>query len=282
MISPSDFELVRALVLRRAGLSLDEGKRAFVTARLQPLAEAEGAPELATLLSRLRRPGEETLQESVVLALLVHETRFFRDQGSFEAMKSHLLPAAIRARGAEKSLSIWCGACSTGQEPYSVAMLIRSSFPELARWQVKILATDLSAPAIARARLGRYSALELTRGLPGEELRRHVLKRDDGWQIAEPIRRLVEFRELNLATRWPALPPMDLVLLRNVIIYFAEETRRSVFAQARALLKAGGGLLLGSGESPLDADGLYPVPVGDAVVFKVASGSGAGRPHAGA
>ncbi len=275
-LSAPDFAFLRERLAATSGMLLEDARQQFVETRLLPLANEEGAPTLDDLLARLRREPVPALWSRVIEALTVHETRFFRDVHAFEALEEKILPELIAARHAERSLSIWCAACSTGQEPYSVAMVIKSSFPELLRWRVRIVASDLSANALARARLGRYTRLEISRCGAASRVSPWLRPAAGGelFEVAEPVRRLLEFRELNLAARpWPRLPQFDLILLRNVLIYFGADTRARILGGVRAQLRQDGTLLMGSGEMPTSGSGFDPSQVGRALVFRPSKGT---------
>src|SRR5262249_48720915 len=155
-----------------------------------------------------------------VEAMTINETFFFRDGHPFEVLRQTVLPELLRRRAEVRCLNIWSAACSSGQEVYSVAILLRHNFPALSDWNVRLIASDLSGARLERARQGCYSELEVCRGLLPELLRVYFRRRGDGWQIRDDIRHTVEFRPINLHGVWPELPALDLVLLRNVLIYF--------------------------------------------------------------
>jgi len=157
-------------------------------------------------------------------------------------------------RATSKELNIWSAACSSGQEPYSVAMLLEEDFPGLAGWNVKLIASEFSAEMLARAREGRYSQLEVNRGLPARLLVKYFRQHGGDWRIAEELRSRLEFVSINLAGYWPPLPPMDIILLRNVLIYFGVETKKKILRKARQLLKQDGLLFLGGAETTFNLD----------------------------
>jgi chemotaxis protein methyltransferase CheR len=156
--------------------------------------------------------------------MTTNETSFFRDFNPVEALRKSVLPDLIARRSAERTLNIWCAASSSGQEPYSLSMLIRENFPALLNWKIRILATDLSTDILARAREGRYSQLEVNRGLPASLLVKYFQKRGCDWFLRDDIRAMVDYQILNLSNAWPTMPPMDIVMIRNVLIYFGMDT----------------------------------------------------------
>ncbi|HXE57028.1 MAG TPA: protein-glutamate O-methyltransferase CheR [Gemmatimonadales bacterium] len=271
-LTAADFDFVRTLVRQHAAIVIDPGKEYLVESRLAPLAREHGYGSLSALLAELRERPAANLHRRVVEAMTTNETSFFRDPPSFEALRDVVLPELIARRGAERRLRIWCGAASSGQEPYSVAILLREHFPILAGWQVQILATDIARDVLDRARRGRYSQLEVNRGLPAPLLLKYFTKVGIEWEIAEPIRRMVGFGELNLVEPWPALPEFDLVLLRNVLIYFDVPTKQRVLANVRRVLRRDGTLLLGGAETTLGLDEAFErVPLGRSLGYRLRS-----------
>lgn len=253
-LSVPEFNYVRRLVLDQAAIVLEEDKGYLVESRLLPLARREGFSSISLFLQRLRDEPVHGLHRRAVEAMTTNETSFFRDFHPFEALKRHILPELIARRAAQRKLDIWCAACSSGQEPYSVSMLIREHFPQLLNWNVRILATDLSSEVIVRAREARYTQLEVNRGLPAALLVKYFEKRGCDWCLWQDIRNMVEFEILNLAATWPDLPPMDIVMIRNVLIYFGVETKKQILAKARKVLKPDGYFFLGAAETTFSLD----------------------------
>jgi len=253
-IDETGFNYVRQLVRDRAAIVLEDGKQYLVDNRLSLLARREGMESAQEVVDRLRAAPDGALQRKVIEAMTTTETLFFRDGRPYDALRNTILPELQRARATERKLLIWSGACSSGQEPYSVGMLVRESFPVLASWDVRVLATDISTEMLARSRAGRYSQLEVSRGLPNALLAKYFEKVDTEWQIRGELRRMVEFREHNLAGPWSALPPADLIMLRNVLIYFDVEIKRAVLGKIRKLLRPGGFLMLGTAETTMNLD----------------------------
>lgn len=245
-----DVTFVRQLVLKHSGISLDETKGYLIESRLLEIARRHRLSDPAQVVHRVRA-GDESLRREVVDSLTINETSFFRDGAPFEALRLRVLPELIRRRADERSLVIWSAACSSGQEPYSIAMLIREHFPQLLAWRLRILATDLSRLVLHKARSGLYSAFEVGRGLPPLYLSKYFQRVGLDWQIRDDIRNMVEFAELNLIEPWPLLPASDVVFLRNVIIYFQDLLRGQVLGRVWQVLKPDGYLFLGSSESPV-------------------------------
>jgi chemotaxis protein methyltransferase CheR len=253
-LSKADFDFVRALIHRRAALVLEEEKAYLIESRLANLARREGFPSAADLVVQLRANRVSSLAQKVVQAMTTNETSFFRDAHPFEALRKHVLPDLIRRRAGTRRLHIWCAATSTGQEPYSVAMLLREHFADLVGWAVRITATDLSTDALARAREGRYSQLEIKRGLPVSFLVKYFTRQGTAWQLKDEVRRMVDFLPLNLIEAWPAMPRTDIVLMRNVLIYFDVETKKQILNRVRQLLQPDGYMFLGAAETTLNLD----------------------------
>ena len=266
---PEDFNYFRGLVQRRAAILLEDEKAYLVESRLSLLSQREGFRSLGALATHLRYGGDERLQRQVVEAMTTNETSFFRDEHPFRSLRQTLIPELLRRRAADRTLAVWCAACSSGQEPYSVAMLLREQAAALEGWNVRIIATDLSTEVLARARRGRYSDAEVKRGLPPRLLDKYF-RRDGGeWQAGDELRGMVEFRAVNLIDPWPALPALDVVFLRNVLIYFDLPAKRATLERVRKVLRPDGYLFLGGSETTLNLhDGYERVQAGPSVCYR--------------
>jgi chemotaxis protein methyltransferase CheR len=253
-LSAPDFNYIRRLVLEQSAIVLEEDKGYLVESRLSPLARREGFASLSLFVDRLQSEPFHTLHRRAVEAMTTNETSFFRDFHPFEALKKFVLPDLVGKRGQERNLNIWCAACSTGQEPYTIGMLVREHFPSLVSWNIRILATDLSSEILARAREGRYSQLEVNRGLPAGFLVKYFQKQGCEWQLRDDIRRTVEFQIVNLATAWPPMPRMDVVMMRNVMIYFGMDTKKEILGKIRRVLRPDGYFFLGAAETTFNLD----------------------------
>lgn len=256
-VSPVQFEFLRDLLRRRTGVVIDDSKQYLVVARLLPIVRQRAIPSLDTLVDRIRKTGDKALEKDVLNAMMTHETSFFRDKSPYETLRQ-LVTEMIPKRSAHRQLAIWSAACSTGQEPYSIAMLLNEHFPDLvASWRIRIIATDISEPVLARAREGVFSELETNRGMPAELLKKYFRPLQGKWSIVQECRRLVEFRCLNLNGPWPALPPCDVIFLRNVMLYFDVPTRAALVTKMRRVLKPDGALFLGGAETMIGIDTAY-------------------------
>jgi chemotaxis protein methyltransferase CheR len=256
-MTDQDFDFIRKLVRERSAIVLEDGKQYLVESRLAPLVRELKVDSITDLVGLLRAPLSNGLQQQVVEAMVTTETTFFRDLHPFEALRKAVIPDLVLKRQPERRLNIWCAACSTGQEPYSVSLLLREHFPELTGWKVSILATDLSRDVLARARDGRYSQIEVNRGLPAALLVKHFRQHGTSWQLHDEIRGMVDFQELNLVRAWPPLPRMDLVFLRNVMIYFDVETKKAILGRMANVLQTDGYLLLGGAETTFNLNDSY-------------------------
>jgi chemotaxis protein methyltransferase CheR len=256
-MNASSLEFIRKLVMRRSAIALDESKEYLVHARLLPLVRTLGLSSIDQLVVELRKHPDGHLADQVVDAMTTNETSFFRDALLFDALRDDIIPHLLACRASSRRLSIWCAACSTGQEPYSVAMLIREHFRAHRDWDVRILASDISYNALAQAEEGRYGDVEIQRGLPPALRDKYFQRRGGYWWIVDEIRSMVSFQLLNLIGDWPALPPMDIVLLRNVMVYFETETKRRVLSRVRGQLRDDGYLFLGGVETTLLLDDAF-------------------------
>lgn len=254
-MNETEFDLLRAVVRRRSGLVLGSDKRVLVAERLQPLLAPDRFDSLGELARALGARGSSALVQTVCDALATQETMFFRDRAVFDALRSDVLPRLIGTRKAVRRLRIWSAATSTGQEAYSLALVLDELAAELRGWTIHVLATDMSATAIARARAGLYSPFEVARGLPAGTLQEHFSQLADGWQVADRLRAAVDFRVFNLLDDFRPLGDFDLILCRNVLIYFDHSTKIDVLGRLADTLADDGFLCLGSAENVLGLGG---------------------------
>lgn len=246
-----EHEYLRALMHGQSANVLGDDRGAMVEVRLAALADELGLRTARELLTRLRSGDDPTLKRRVIEELLNHETYFFRDPVPFSKLHTVVVPELMRQRAADRRLRIWSAACSTGQEPYSIAMALREHVRGLEGWRVELMATDLSTSALEYAREGLYTKLQVNRGLPARLLIKYFKGEDSRFRLDRSVRDMVAFESLNLAGLWPALPPMDLVCLRNALIYFDDGTKRAVLDRVHAMLRPGGYLFLGGAETPI-------------------------------
>lgn len=256
-LEPSDFDYVSRLVLNRSAIVLEPEKNYLVESRLLPLARREGLSSVAELVARLRASSFNGLQQKVVEAMTTNETSFFRDVKPFEALQQIVLPDILQRRAAEKRVQIWCGASSTGQEPYTIALILREHFARFSDWNFSIVATDLSTDVLEKARQARYNQLEVNRGLPTPLLVKYFQRQGMEWQLKQEVRRLVEFRQLNLIDAAWRLDPADIVFLRNVLIYFDVATKKSILRKIHSVLRPDGYFFLGGAETTMNLDDAF-------------------------
>lgn len=268
-LSQASFDFVRTVLRERSAHALDDDKVYLVETRLLAVAKRHGFPSVEELVLHLRSRKTEALLPEIVEAMTINETSFFRDERAFEALRRHVLPELVRQKSHLRYLNIWSASCSSGQEPFSLAMILGQHFPALAGWNIRLLASDLSHAMLARARRGVYSDLEISRGLSVELRAAYFRKQEDGWHISDDLRRRVEFRQINLSGLWPELPPLDLVLLRNVLIYFDAPTKQQILDKMCRVIQPDGYLMLGGAESRYDLDDRFlPVSVDNVSFFR--------------
>jgi chemotaxis protein methyltransferase CheR len=277
------FEYVRQLVLSRSAIVLEPGKEYLVESRLLPLAKVHGFADLDTFVDAMAASAFNTMHRQAVEAMTTNETSFFRDHHPFEALRTHIIPELINRKAASKQLNIWCAAASTGQEPYSVAMLLREHFPVLTSWKLTFIATDLSTQVLAKARSGRYGQLEVNRGLPAPMLVKYFTKDGTEWVVKDELRNMIDYRELNLIENWPALPTLDLVMIRNVLIYFDVPTKKKILGNIRQRLAPHGYLMLGGAETTMGIDDQFErVQIDKGVAYRQAGNGTTGKSYAAA
>lgn len=254
-----DYEYLRQLIKERSGLVLSADKQYLMESRLLPIARKQGFRELGELVAKLRGKGAEQLKVEVVEAMATNESFFLRDKIPFEHFRDTIMPALLAARLRERKIRIWCAACSTGQEPYSLAMLLDAMDAELQGWNVEILATDFSRTVLERAQSGSYTHFEVQRGLPIQLLLKHFSKEGERWKVAENIRAMVQFQPLNLLHAFNHLGRFDVVFCRNVLIYFDRPTKIDLLERLARATERDGYLVLGATESVVGLSNAWDV-----------------------
>jgi chemotaxis protein methyltransferase CheR len=252
-LTTTSFDWVRALVHKESAIVLQPGKEYLVEARLLPIAREKGMPDVSQFVESVRTRPDADCNRRIVEALTTNETSWFRDGDPFTALTSTVMPSLLAARGPNERLHIWSAACSSGQEPYTIAMLLEDALPNAAA-RVSITATDLSREMVTRTRAGRFSQLEVNRGLPAPMLVRHFVRAGNEWEVAPALRRMVTASECNLAAPLPRMGPFDVVYLRNVLIYFDLPTKQAILRRVRDLMRPDGWLFLGAAETTLGVD----------------------------
>ncbi len=256
-IREDNFVFICQLLKQRAGIVLGANKAYLVNTRLIPVARCAQVDGVDALINKLRLSPDETLLQAVVDAMTTNETSFFRDGTPFDILADIVLPALLRRRATERTINIWSAGCASGQEPYTIAILWLERFAHLSNWQLKITATDISNEMLDRAAKGRYTGLEVSRGLAAEHRDKYFRKDGQHWQIDQRLQAMVQFRHLNLSGLWSAMPMMDIVLIRNVLVYFDLPTKKEILKKIRNVLRPDGYLFLGGTETTLMIDDAF-------------------------
>jgi chemotaxis protein methyltransferase CheR len=271
-LQAADFSFVTHLVRQRSSIDLQPGKEYLVESRLAPIARTLGEKDVGGLVTRLRR-GDPGLTDAVVDALTTNETSWFRDSHPFDAFAGHLLPDVAKT-SPTKQITIWSAACSSGQEAYSLSMLVLDWLPAHPGYTVRIVGSDISQKMVDRARAGRFSQLEVNRGLKAPYLVKYFDQVGRDWVLRQAVRDLCRFDRGNLAHVPTNVPTCDIVFLRNVLIYFDLDVKRTVLSHVRKVLRPGGYLVLGGAESTLNLDDTFQrMELGRAVVFRHSGGA---------
>ncbi len=249
---------------------LDDGKEYLAEMRLHALASKVGMSSATEIIKTIRLDPAHTLRAKVIEAMTTNETSFYRDSHVFDMISSHILPTLLKNRTNSQVIRIWSAACSSGQEPYTLAMMLRTVFPAICESRFRITGTDLSSDMIERAKRGQYSQLEVNRGVPVTHIIRHFKRNGLDWFLNDDIRRMVDFRTMNLSRPWPPMPLQDLVLIRNVMIYFDVDTRKRILSQIARVLAPDGFLILGASETPLFTSDVFErVCMGTAAAYRL-------------
>ena len=247
-MTPADFDFIAQMLKRRSGLVLTPEKAYLIESRIAPLVRKHELANFAAVILKLRA-GDERVACDVTEAMTTNESFFFRDKTPFDHFEKLMLPKLLQSRAGQKRLRIWCAAASTGQEPYSLAMLIKERWLQLKEWKVEILGTDLSSEVLDRAKAGLYSQFEVQRGLPVQLLVKYFIKEGDQFRIKDDIRSMVQYKVANLLDGYSEFGVFDVIFCRNVLIYFDAATKRGVLDRMAKLLPDDGYLLLGAAES---------------------------------
>jgi len=276
-MNPQDFDYISTVLRKRSGLVLTPDKTYLLESRLLPVARRNGAESVEALIAALRRAPREDLLVAVTEAMTTNESFFFRDKTPFDQFTETMLPALLDARKAKKHLKIWCAACSTGQEPYSIAILLREAAAQLAGWRIDILGTDLAGNVLEKAKAGIYSQFEVQRGLPIKLLVKYFDKREEHWQVKPDIRAMVDYKAFNLLDDPARLGSFDIIFLRNVLIYFDRPTKAKVLEAVSRITAPDGYLVLGAAETVLGITDAYRPVRGSRGLYEVV---GAAEPKA--
>jgi chemotaxis protein methyltransferase CheR len=252
-VSPTEFAFLRGFLLEKCAIQIEPGQEYLVDSRLSPVARQYQLPDIPAVIAQLRAGTSAALANDVIDAMTTNETSFFRDQHPFTDLVDHVIPDILAKKGPAATLTIWCAACSSGQEPYTLAMLLHENFPHLvSQRRVQILATDLSPTMVKRTQEGRYSQFEVNRGLPAKLMVTYFEQTGRDWTVRADLRSLILAKPMNLIAPFAGIPRCDLVLIRNVLIYFPTEVKKNILDRiASGVLTPDGYLMLGSSESLL-------------------------------
>lgn len=265
----NDIEFLRTAISERSGNMISAGQSYLLEARLSPLATSLGLPNVGALVVELRKNSRNPLYDKVAEAMTINETSFFRDMQPFNALKEEVLPYLAEARASTRTLSIWSAASSSGQEPYSIAIAVRTYCPQMSDWNVRILGTDISEEMVRRTTDGTYSQFEVNRGLPAALLVRNFDRKQLSWQVKPELKAMVKAQKMNLTKTWSTLAKHDVVFIRNVLIYFDQKTKTQILNRIHQSMRPDGFLFLGGGETLIQLDVPFErVNVGRTVAFR--------------
>lgn len=279
-MTPADFDFAAQFLKKRSGLVIGPDKQYLLDSRLSPVARKHALPSIDAVIAKLRAGGDEALAKSVVEAMTTNESFFFRDKTPFEQFEKVMLPAVLKNRAAVKRLRIWCAAASTGQEPYSLAMILREKAALLKDWKIEILGTDLSTDVLAKAREAVYSQFEVQRGLPIQMLVKYFKKDGEQWRVNDDIRGMVQYKTNNLLEPFAGMGPFDIVFCRNVLIYFDTPTKANVLERTANILAPDGFLVLGAAETVLGITNVFTPVEGARGVYGRSAAAAATAPRA--
>src|SRR5882757_1191496 len=278
-MTPLDYDYLQKMLKDRSGLMLSADKKYLLESRLLPLARKAGVAGITDLVAKMKG-GSEALILDVVEAMTTNETFFFRDKTPFDHFKDTVVPELLRARAGRRSLRIWCAAAATGQEPYSLAMVLKEMGKQLDGFRVEIIATDLSTEVLEKAKSGLYSQFEVQRGLPIQLLVKNFTQVGEMWQIASDVRAMVQFRPLNLLRDFSSLGMMDVVYCRNVLIYFDQPTKIDVIDRLAKLTAPDGFLSLGAAETVIGLTESFKAVTGRRGIYSPQAAASAVNPGA--
>jgi chemotaxis protein methyltransferase CheR len=265
-IHPENYRFLQEHIYSQVGIVLEENKHYLFESRLAPIVRQLGLDTINDLCSLLQADCEVEVGRQVVEAMTTNETYFFREPAQYDAIRTVLLPRLIEERQQTKKVQFWSAAASTGQEAYSLAMLLIAVGVD--KWNAQILGTDFSSQVLERARSGIYQQIEVNRGLPSALLVKHFRHGDGGWQLSEAVRRMVRFEPIDLRDSMRSLGPFDLVFCRNVMIYFDGKTKRNILKELHGTMFRGAWLLLGGAETAFDVEEWFDrQTIGKATVY---------------
>ncbi|NPA95695.1 MAG: protein-glutamate O-methyltransferase CheR [Thermodesulfobacteria bacterium] len=250
-MNPEQFRFFSTLVKESSGIALSKGKEYLLESRLNELARVLGLRDINELYRKAKFNPSPKLKEQIIEAMTTNETYFFRDQHPFEALRKEIIPELIEKRKDKKTLRFWSAACSTGQEPYSIAIILEEHFPQLKTWRREIIASDISQQAIDKGKEGRFTQVEVNRGLPIQLLIKYFKQQGAFWIVDQKLKRLIRFKKVNLMGPLIGISNIDVVMCRYVLIYFDQKTKQAILEKIVKVLNPGGYLFLGATETPV-------------------------------
>lgn len=269
-MNPADFDLLAGLLKQRSGLIITKDKQYLLESRLIPLARKRGLSGLDDLVKKIRAGGDEPLLRDVTEAMTTNESFFFRDNKPFDIFRGEILPTFVKSRSDRKTIRIWSAAASTGQEPYSLAIILKEEAAKIPGWRIEILGTDLSGEVLEKAKVGLYSQFEVQRGLPIQMLMKYFQQVNEMWQIDAGIRGMVRYRQFNLLDDFGSLGQFDIIFCRNVLIYFDNETKAKILERMSKIMARDGVLFLGGAETVLGVTDRFKPVAGQRGVYCIA------------
>jgi len=268
-MNDQEYEFISGQIKERSGLVLTKDKAYLLESRLTPIARKYGKADLSGLIQFIRAKRDEGVLREVTEAMTTNESFFFRDMKPFDLFRNKVLPHLFATRANRKSFRIWCAACSSGQEPYSLAILLKEAAAQLAGWRTEIVATDISYEMLAKAKAGLYSQFEVQRGMPVALMVKYFKKVDEAWQIDPAIRAMVAFKEFNLLGNLRSLGNFDVVFCRNVLIYFDPETKGKVLGGIADMASKDAILFLGGAETVLGISDRWKPVAGQRGIYEL-------------
>jgi chemotaxis protein methyltransferase CheR len=279
-MTPSEYDYLRTYLKERSGLVLSSDKQYLIESRLMPVARQEGLDTISALVAKLKTPLGRSAGERVVEAMTTNESFFFRDKTPFDLFSNVMLPQMMEARKSQRKIRIWCAAASTGQEPYSLAMILKDMGLKASSFRFEIIGTDISREVLERAKTGTYSQFEVQRGLPIQMLLDNFTQKGDVWEISSAIRQMVQFRPLNLFDNFSSLGTFDIVFIRNVLIYFEQAAKVEILERVAKQMAPDGYMVLGAAETVVGLTDAFKAIPGSRGLYQpnpnFVAGSGAG------
>ncbi len=270
-MAPEDFDYISTLLKSKSGLVLTQDKAYLLESRLMPIARKNDLQSVDDLIGKMRQVSNGELITEVMEAMTTNESFFFRDQKPFDLFRDEVLPGLLERRASTKSFRIWCAAASSGQEPYSLSILLKEAGAQMANWRTEIVGTDISMDILDKAKSGNYTQFEVQRGLPITLLIKYFDKIEDQWQIKPEIRQMVTYKYFNLLDDLKPLGSFDIVFCRNVLIYFDQPTKSKVLEGIANMMPSDGLLFLGGAETVLGITDRFKPVKGQRGIYELTS-----------